>query len=353
MSVLRRHSHTRAASQRALRSSLARGLLAATVLAAVASPIAGCGRVPEDARVAESVTLALQSGPRAGLVLLAAEKRYFAEQGLDVKFKRMAMGTAAIDAVHTGEADLALATETPFVFAVLNKKNVRLLARLYRSRSFVSIVARRDRGIDRARDLAGKRIGFVSDRSADFFAESYLEFQGIGPGQFTRAPLTQDQVEKALIDGEVDAVTAWHPYSTRLLARLGPKAIAFNDPTIYQMHYDLIARPDFASSRPEVARRFIAALRAALDFLREHPREAKRLIVQAGKEDAELSASIWRAQDYTLTLDESLLGGLEDYARWALAKTGTAEAKLPNFLDFIDPRPLRSVQAEAVSILLP
>jgi NitT/TauT family transport system substrate-binding protein len=239
------------------------------------------------------------------------------------------------------------------VFAVLNNKNVRLLARTYRSRSFVSIVARRDRGIERASDLAGKRIGFVSDRSADFFAESYLEFQGVAPGQITRVTLTENQVENALAGGEVDAVTAWHPYSTRLLARLGQKAIAFNDPAIFQMRFDLIGRPDFAGSRPQVARRFFAALQTALDFLREHPEEAKRLIVQAGKEDAELSASIWRAQDYTLTLDESLLGGLEDYARWALAKKGAAEAKLPNFLDFIDPRPLRSVQADAVSILLP
>ena len=48
-----------------------------------------------------------------------------------------------------------------------------------------------------------------------------------------------------------------------------------------------------------------------------------------------------------------LLGGLEDEARWALAKNGTAQATLPNFLDFIDARPLRRLRPDAVSILLP
>lgn len=285
-------------------------------------------------------------------MLLAGEKRYFAEQGLDVTFKQMAAGAAAIDAVHRGQADLALTPEIPFVFAVLDKKDVRLLARIYRSRTFVSLIARRDRGIERARDLAGKRIGIVSSGLAEYFLDLYLTLNGIEPGQFTRVSLAEEQVESALLSGEVDAVATWHPYSTRLMARLGPQAIVFNDPAIYQIRSDVVARPDFAGSRPETARRFFAALQSALDFLRDHPEEAKRLIVNAAKEDPELSDRIWQVFDYTLTLDESLFSGLEDEARWALAKRTTVPATLPNFLDFVDARPLQSVQPEAVSILL-
>jgi NitT/TauT family transport system substrate-binding protein len=325
------------------------------MLAAVAALIAGCWRNdgPSTAPKAESVTVAMPSGLRGALVLLAGEKRYFADQGLEVTLKQVATGAAAIDAVHGGQADLALSAETPFVLAVLDRKNVRVLARVYRSRTFVSMIARRDRGIARARDLAGKRIGIVSGGFADYFAELYLELQGIEPGQFTRVSLAEDKVEGALISGDVDAVATWHPYSTQLIARLGPQAIVFNDPAIYQIRFDLVARPDFAGSRPEVARRFFLALESALDFLRDNPKQAERLIVDATKEDAELSAAIWRAYDYTLTLDESLLSGLEDEARWALAKRATAMDTLPNFLGFIDARPLQSVQPDAVSILLP
>lgn len=286
-------------------------------------------------------------------MLLAGEKRYFAEQGLEVTLKPMATAAAAIDAVHLGRVDLAVSTETPFVFAVLDKKNVRLLARIYRSRTFVSMIARKDRGIGSAHDLAGKRIGVVSGGFADYFSDLYLALQDIEPGQFTRVSLAEDQMESALIGGDVDAVATWRPYSTRLIARLGPQAIEFNDPAIYQTRFDLVARPDFAGSRPEVARRFFVALQAALDFVRDHPEEARRLILNATKEDPELYAQIWRVYDFTLTLDESLLSGLEDEARWALAKKATPQATLPNFLEFIDVRPLQSARPDAVSILLP
>jgi NitT/TauT family transport system substrate-binding protein len=324
------------------------------MVAAVAALIAGCWRNegPFSAK-AESVTVALPSGLGGALVPLAGAKRYFAEQGLEVTLMPMATGAAAIDAVHRGHADLALSPESPFVFAALDKKNVRLLARVYRSRTFASMIARRDRGIARASDLAGKRIGIVSGGGSDYFSDLYLELQGIEPGQFTRVSLAEDQAEGALISGDVDAVSTWHPHSTRLIARLGPQAIVFNDPAIYQMRFDLVARPDFAGSRPEVARRFFMALQTALDFLRDNPEEARRIMVDATKEDAELSAAIWRVYDYTLTLDQSLLSGLEDEARWALAKKAAARATLPNFLDFIDARPLQSVRPDAVSILLP
>jgi len=355
MNSIHRRAQARAPALRSVCKALARCLPAIGMLAAVAAIIAGCWRNegPLSAPKAESVTVALPSGLRGGLVLLAGEKRYFAEQGLDVTLKPMATGAAAIDAVNRGQSDLALSPETPFVFAALDKKNVRLLARVYRSRTFVSMIARRDRGIGRARDLAGKRIGIVSGGFSDYFSDLYLELQGIEPGQFTRVSLAEDQVEGALISGDVDAVASWHPYSTRLIARLGRQAIVFNDPAIYQMRFDLVARPDFAGSRPEVARRFFVALQSALEFLRDNPDEARRLIVNETKEDPELSATIWRVNDYTLTLDQSLLSGLEDEARWALAKRATADATLPNFLDFIDARPLQSVQPDAVSILLP
>ena len=325
------------------------------MLAAVTLLMAGCWRndEPSTAAKGEPVSIALPSGLMGALVHLAHAKRYFNEQGLNVTLLPVATGIVAIETVLRGEADVALTSETPFIIAVLEKKDIHLLARTYRSRTFVSMVARRDRGIESAHDLAGKRIGIVPGRPADYFSEFYLALQGIDPAQFTRVSLVEELAETALINGDVDAVATWHPYSTRLIARLGPRALVFNDPAMYQVRFDLVARQEFAAARPEVARRFLVALQTALDFLRGDPEEARRLVAPLTHEAAELSAEMWRASDYTLTLDESLLSALEDEARWTLAKKAKSQASLPNFLDFIDARPLQNVRADAVSILLP
>jgi NitT/TauT family transport system substrate-binding protein len=127
----------------------------------------------------------------------------------------------------------------------------------------------------------------------------------------------------------------------------------FNDPAIYQMRFNLVARPDLARARPDVVRRFLIALQSALASVLESPNEAKGLIAKAIREDVGLIGKIWEECDYTLTLDQGLLAGLESEARWALRKNMTARTTLPNFLDFIDAGPLQSVRPDAVSLLLP
>jgi ABC-type nitrate/sulfonate/bicarbonate transport system substrate-binding protein len=84
------------------------------MLAAVAALIAGCWR-NEGASTGpkvESVTVALPPVLHSALVLLAVEKRYFAEQGLNVTILPIASGAAAIDALERGQADFALNSET-------------------------------------------------------------------------------------------------------------------------------------------------------------------------------------------------------------------------------------------------
>ena len=204
------------------------------MLAAVAALTAGCWRSegPSSAAKGESVTVALPLVLHSGLVLLAVEKRYFAEQGLHVTIRPMASGAAAIDALERGQADLALNSETAFVLAALDKKNVRLLATVYRSRANMSMIARKDSGIAHPRDLAGKRIGVIANTGADYFADLFLGLQGIESNQITRVSLKLDQAERAVLDGDVDAAAMFYPYSSRLIARLGEHAVVFSEPAV-------------------------------------------------------------------------------------------------------------------------
>jgi NitT/TauT family transport system substrate-binding protein len=323
------------------------------MLATAGALLAGCSREADGPQPAkgESVTIAMPLVLHSALVLLAVEKRCFAEQGLNVVVKPMASGAGAIEALARGQADLALNSETAFVLAALDKKNVRLLATLYRSRANMSIVARKASGIARPRDLAGKRLGVIANTGADYFADLYLGLQDIEPGEVTRVALKVGEAEQALLEGNVDAVALFHPHNSRLVARLGGEAVVFSEPAVYQMQFNLVARREFADSRPDAARRFLLALQAALTFMRENPEAARLLTIEATKEDAATFGKVWQVSDFMLGLNQDLLSVLEDEARWAMARKPAAAA--PSFLEFIDARPLQSAVPDAVSILLP
>jgi NitT/TauT family transport system substrate-binding protein len=347
-------SRTAPATLRRKFAGLARRLFALGMLAAFTALVAGCSQegappAPKD----PSVTVALPLALHSALVLIGVEKRYFAEQRLNVILKPMASGAAAIEALAQGQADVALNSETAFVLAALAKKNVRLLATLYRSGANTSIVARKDRGIARPGDLAGKRIGVSANTGADFFIDLYLELHSVTPGDIRRVSIAPGEIERALLNGDIDAAASFHPYSSRLTAKLGNQAVVFTDPAVYQMRFNLVAPREFADSRPEVARRFVLALDRALSFLHNNPEEAARLVMETAKEDPALFRKMWNASDFMLDLNQGLLSALEDEARWALAKSATAPTTLPKFLELIDQRPLGSVRPHAVSILLP
>jgi ABC-type nitrate/sulfonate/bicarbonate transport system substrate-binding protein len=355
MNSSHRQADAKAPALSSVRLAVVRCLLATGALAAVAALVAGCSpgaERPRDAK-AESITVVSASGLIRGLIIMASEKGLFAAQGLDVTVKSSTAGSTTLDAVARGEADVGLSASVPFVMAILDNQDLRLLARVFRSRTYVSIVARKDRGIEHAADLAGKSIGLVPGATPDYFTDLYLGVQGIGPGKYTRVALAVDQLESALLNGDVDAVAAQHPYNSRLIAKLGPQAVEFSDPALYQLRIDLVARPGFAKLRPDTARRFMLALKNALLYLSNYPDEAKHIVLDATKGDPAVEGRIWEESDFSLTLDQSLLSGLEDEAHWALAKRGATQEKLPNFLDYIDAWPLQSVQPGAVTILLP
>jgi NitT/TauT family transport system substrate-binding protein len=236
---------------------------------------------------------------------------------------------------------------------VLAERDVHLLATVYRSRRNVAIVARRGHGIAQPRDFAGKRLGVVPDTGADYFADLYLAVHGTGSGKVVRVPVAAGRAEQALIDGDVDAVALFHPYSSRLIARLGDEATVFIDPAAYQMRFNVVSRSVFFGSRPKVAQRFLLALYDALLFLRDNPDDARRLTAQRATEGPLLFDKIWEASDFTLSLDQALLSVLDDEARWALARGVKTQAAAPNFLRFIDARPLQDVRPHAVTLLLP
>lgn len=136
-------------------------------------------------------------------------------------------GGLALAALLEGKADLATVGGPAIALGALKHDRFLILATLFESPTVIQMIARRDRGIDKPSDLAGKKLGTVFGSVSEFLQDTILDRYDVDPQSIVRINLTQAQTVDALLAGEVDAVTIWPPFSNEMRNRLGNAAVVF------------------------------------------------------------------------------------------------------------------------------
>ncbi len=323
-------------------------VLSLVVLAIIVFSEAGC---QQQTGPPDKITIAYTTASNGILIYIAFVKGYFTEEGLDVTPQPHAFGKMALNAVIEGKADLGTVADTPIMFAVMGGKKITILAVIQTSNRNEAIVARQDRGIAKPSDLKGKRIGVTLGTTGDFFADVFLNAQGIDRKQVTIIDLKPEEMAAALSTGRVDAVSTWNPGLIQLQKELGDKGRTFYGENLYTSTFCVAAWQEFVKKHPEAIKKVLRALIKAETFVQQHPEESRRLVAEFIKTDKAYLDEIWDLYDYRVTLDQALLVDLEDQTRWAMKYRLTATKDMPNYLDFIYVDGLQAVKPEAVRII--
>ena len=61
--------------------------------------------------------------------------------------------------------------------------------------------------------------------------------------------------------------------------------------------------------------------------------------------------TVWSQNQYSLSLDQSLIVAMEDEARWMISNGLTTEKHVPDFLNYIYEDGLRAIKPETVTIV--
>ena len=289
--------------------------------------------------------------PANANVFIAKQMGYFRDQGFDVTLQPYPAGRLALAALIEGKIDLAVVPETPIVFAALAGARFSVLATLCVTGTNTVMIGRRDRGVEKPSDLAGKKLGTVSGTYAQFAQDTILAMHKVDPRSIVLINLTAPQTVDALMAGEVDAVTTWAPYSFELKTRLGNAAAVFGDETMQTTTYNLLARDELRKQHPEVVRGMLAALLRASDLARSDPARAVREVAQAAGLDEAVVKAEWNSMNLGLALNQTLLVAMEDQARWAIRQRLVEASTVPSFREWIHVDALAAVKPDAVSVI--
>jgi NitT/TauT family transport system substrate-binding protein len=298
----------------------------------------------------ESITIGTSPFEVSGLLYIAQDQGFFADNGLNATIKMYDAGVIAMDALYAGDLDVATASELVFTRNILNDKKIHGIASIGKE-DFHYIIARKDKGILNISDLKGKKIGVAKGTSADFYLGRLLELQGIKMQDVTLVNLKPADMEAPLINGEVDAVSTWDPYAYPVQNRLGVNASIFPSQKGQLMYWVAICRDDLITNRPEVIDRFLRALNQAENFAVNHPDEAGKIVQKGmGSDDAYRERVLPKTQ-LMLSLDQSLIIASEDESRWLMKSNLTDKKEVPVFLDYLYRDGLDAVKPAAVNII--
>jgi len=297
------------------------------------------------------VVVAYSPFESTALFWIAQDKGFFAQNGLDVTVRKYDSGAASLEGVLKGEADIAIGvTEFPLVRQALLKKRVRAIAAIDTG-EYIYVVARKDRGITKASDLKGRRVGTTVGTIADFYLGRFLELNGLSIKDVRLVDVkTPTGWVNAVADGEVDAISTAQPYADAARKRLGDNAVSWSAQSRQPLFALAVATDEWIAEHPRQIERFLKAMARAEDHVVRDPADAKVIAQKALDLDAAYIQTVWSQNQYALSLDQSLILAMEDEARWLIKNRLTTETAMPDFADRIYADGLRAVRPEAVDV---
>jgi len=337
-------------------SAMVRRVSSVVVLAAIATiAIIVLRQKPGDAGVRSvdreqlKFGVALQS-PSA-LAIIALEQGHFDREGLEVTVADYVSGKRALIGMLEGTVDVATTADVPIVYQSFQRDDFRVIATIAALENEPRIVARRDAGIATPADLAGKRVATQRASAVHFFLHMFMMKHELSDKNVTLSFMKAEALSTALANGEIDAFSMREPFVSDAVGKLGDNAIVFEEPRLYFRSEHVVMAAKSLADRPELAPRIVRGLLRAEAFARSNRKEAAGIVARKFGVPSEKIAPLLDGFELRVMLDQSLLNGFEDEARWMLDIGLVEQADVPNFLHYVDAAAMAEAKPEAVTII--
>ena len=288
--------------------------------------------------------------PLSSPFIIAKEKGYFKELGLEVEIIKVKGGNLALKTVFDGHADIATSSEAVVMFNSAKRNDFSMFCTFVTSDNDVKIVARSSSNIKNISDLKGKKVATILGTSAHFFLNHTLLMNGINEKEIDIQGLKPQETIKVLSSKIVDAVVTWEPYAYLAMKKLGDKVNLVEHEKVYIETFNAISMKKYAKNNPQKLEMITKALIKANDFITKNTKESQQIVAKSLDKELSVIQSTWKDYLFSVGLNQWLLTSMEAEARWAIKHGFLKKSKTPNYINFINTEPLKSIAAHKITI---
>ncbi len=280
------------------------------------------------------VRFAFQDRIGSVIPIISDRKGFFEEQGLNVKPLRFSSGPACSEALYSGAADIGGMGDTTAVIMISKTDRFAIVASHATGEHRHRIMVRKDSDLKTIQDLKGKRLGVKKGTSTYGGLLAALEKSNMSPQDLQIVDLTPSVMTDALLAGSLDAFVASEPTPSsaeekgaRELATLG--GLGNEYPIL------ILANKEKILSRPDIAKRLLAALKKAEQYAAEHLEETVEIMAEETGLSPDTVRQAMKRHQYRLRLDQSIISSLEKTA--AFLKGQGIISQVPDFVSNASP----------------
>ncbi|NUR29198.1 MAG: ABC transporter substrate-binding protein [Catenulispora sp.] len=218
---------------------------------------------------------------RDAYAYVAQDKGYFKEAGRDVDIKP---GSGTVDVMKLlagGRADFGAGDFTTTLITVAKEKLPVTAVGMVQQRSMAAVIALEDSGIKTPKDLEGRTVGDQPGSTNQVTFPVYAKAAGIDASKVKFVPSAPPALPQLLASGKVDAIGQFvvgRPLLEK--AAQGKKTVVLPYGEVLPDLYGnaLLASAKLVKEKPELVKKFTAALFKGLEYANAHPEETGEIL---------------------------------------------------------------------------
>ena len=292
----------------------------------------------------------------AAQIVIARDKGFFKEAGLDVDVKFFPSAGDLMTAVVGGSVPIGTSGATPTTTLRSRPYPIRILSQISDISGAQQIIVKQNlKSLD---ELYGKKIAIMRGTASESLFNSFVKAYGFDASKVELVNMAPAEMLASFSRGTVDAISVWEPNTTRARRIANGKLLVSGTKSmipgregerrIYGDHSVLFATEAFIREQPATIKAILSALIKANEFIGSNKGEANALLAKEfGLEPADM-ADVMASNNYTLAINDEMVRDLDQVADFLYGLKRIQSQ--PKAREWIDPELLRAVRPQLVNI---
>lgn len=280
------------------------------------------------------VTIGIDTEQLAFVQVVAQEKGFFEENGLDAELTGYAAGIETINAVVLGEVQIGAAYDYAACTRLAEKTNLRLAASYVVNADDALWFETTVEGATSAADLKGKKIGLLQGTLQEYLWAKELESGGLTADDVEISYLGSNaEVYTAYATGQVDAVQGSNTFLEQIEAVEGRTVLNTTGDLGATAQGYIMADATFLEEQPEVMEGYYVSLQQGLDYIEANREEAAQICADYMTLQKEDVLKAFDAYHYDIRFLQEDYDHLQDIADWCYENNVTDEIQVKDYMN--------------------